>query len=169
VALQLYLPKKNNLAVVNSLTKKMRQLLVYDTESVRGERTLARAMTTELAQKELKGYHFNSDAVVTLSYQMDDEQLQLVTSGLCFPDGATSVCFTVLSFAFDTKEYRMVSSAPSFFSAATLPDSLVLAVPSLEGYSGTLFTILVVSFYSVIDGGYVPLEDDRSNMVVILG
>ena len=63
----------------------------------------------------------------------------------------------------------MVSSAPSFFSAATLPDSLVLSVPSLEGYSGTLFTILVVSFYSVLDGGYVPLEDDRSNMVVILG
>ena len=171
VALQLYLPKKNNLAVVNSLTKKMRQLLVYDAESVRGERTLAKAMTTELAQKELKGYHFNPDAVVALSYQMDDEQLQLVTSGLCFPDGATSVCFTVLSFAFDfdTKESSIVSSAPSFFSAVTLADSLVLAVPSLEGYSGTLFTILVVSFYSVLDGGYVPLEDDRSNMVVILG
>lgn len=171
VALQLYLPKKNNLAVVNSLTKRMRQLLVYDTESVRGERTLARAMATELAQKEFKKYHFNPDAAVNLVYQMDCKQVQFVTSGLCFPDGATSVCCTVLSFAFDfdTKESSVVSSAPSFFSAATLPDTLVLAVPSLEGYSGTLFTILVVSFYSVLDGGYVPLEDDRSNMVVILG
>lgn len=170
VALQLYLPKKNNLAVVNSLTKKMRQLLVYDTESGRGERTLAKAMTSEAAQKELKGYHFNPDAAVKLGYQMDNEQVQLVTSGLCFPDGATSVCCTILSFAFDfdTKESSIVSSAPSFFSNATLPDTLVLAVPSLEGYSGTLFTFLVVSFYSVNDGGYVPLEDDRSSIIMVL-
>jgi hypothetical protein len=38
----------------------------------------------------------------------------------------------------------------------------------MEPTDGILFTILVLDFYKELDGTYVPLEDDRSKVVVII-
>jgi hypothetical protein len=170
LALKDYLPKKNNLLVVNNLTKKMRQLLVFDTASVRGERTLAKALTTIEAQNQLKGYHFNPEIAISLDCRIANNQLQFTTDGIVLPDGATSVSCTVLSLAFnfETKTNSLCESDKHFYNLTTLPYSITLEVPKMELIDGVLFTILVLDFYKELDGGYVPLEDDRSKVVVVL-
>jgi hypothetical protein len=170
LALKDYLPKKNNLLVVNTLTKKMRQLLVFDTVSVRGERTLAKALATIEAQNELKGYHFNPEIITSLDYTYTNNQLQFITDGIEIPDGATNVSCTVLAldFNFETKTNSLCESDKHFYNLTTLPDFITLEVPKMELTDGVMFTILVLAFYKEMDGCYVPLEDDRSKVVVIL-
>lgn len=170
LALKHYLPKKNNLLLVNALNKKMRQLLVFDITSVRGERTLANAMATAEGRSQLKGYHFNPVVNGVLTTTFNADKLQVSTSKISFPDGATSVGFTVVSLAFDfdTKASFLSESKKHFFNATTLPDLIELEVPKMEHTNGVLFTILVVEFYIQEDGGYVPLVDDGSKVVMIV-
>jgi hypothetical protein len=170
LALKDYLPKKNNLLVVNNLTKKMRQLLVFDTASVRGERTLAKALATIEAQNQLKGYHFNPEMAISLDCTITNNQLQFITDGIVLPDGATSVSCTVLSLAFnfETKTNSLCESDKYFYNLITLPNSITLEVPKMELTDGILFAILVLAFYKELDDGYVPLEDDRSKVVLIV-
>lgn len=170
LALNGYLPKKNNLAVVNALTKKMRQLLVYDTVSARGDRTLARAMETTEAQHELIGYDFNPETRCFLDYTIADEQLQLATQGIEIPEGATSVGFVVLRllFDFDTAASVLCEGEKCFFSKMTLPNGVVLPLPTIEQGVGFLLTILVVEFYVQDVDGYVPVVEDRSKVVVVV-
>lgn len=170
LALQTVLPKKNNLAVVNSLTKKMRQVLAFDDVAARGERTLACALTTEKGRQQLFRYHFNPDGAVALDFVLQNGILQTRTASLVFPEGANSVCYTVvaLGFDFETKASSFLESEKQFFSKATLPNSVALDVTELESYAGVLFTILVVRYYVQNDDAYVPVEDDTSTMVVIV-
>jgi hypothetical protein len=170
LALRDYLPKKNNLLVVNSLTKKMRALLVFDTESDSGDRTLARALKTTEAQKELKGYHFNPEIVTSLDYTIINNQLKFITDTIVIPDGTTSVGCTLLALAFDFETFAsaLCESAIDFYDVAALPDFISLEVPKIDTTNGVLFTLLVLAFYFKTEGGYVPLEDDRSNVVMIL-
>lgn len=168
LALKHYLPKKNNLLVVNALNKKMRQLLVFDITTVRGERTLANAMATAEGRSQLKGYHFNPVVNGALTTTFNADKLQVSTSEISFPDGATSVGFTVVSLAFDTKASSLSECKKHFFNATTLPDLIELEVPKMEHTNGVLFTILVVEFYIQEDGGYVPLVDDGSKVVMIV-
>lgn len=170
LALKDYLPKKNNLLVVNALTKKMRQLLAFDTVSERGERTLANALATEEALHQLRGYSFNPEVLWTSKYVITNHQIQLDTASIQVPAGATSVCFTsvVLAFDFDTKFSSLCESENYFYNTATLPDEITLGVPTIEFSGGILFTILVIAFYRQDGGGYVPLSDDRSKVVVVV-
>lgn len=170
LALSGFLPKKNNLAVVNTLTKKMRQVLVFDTLAVRGERTLAKAMTTIEAQNQLRGYHFNPETEISLDYSIANHQLQFITDRITFPDGATSVGCIVLTldFNFDTCESSLSEGNNYFYNCARLPDSITIEMPKTEVSNGVLFTILVLDFFKEMDGGYLPLENDRSKVVMIL-
>ena len=170
LALKDYLPKKNNLLVVNALNKKMRQLLVFDTTSVRGERTLANAMASIEGRSQLKGYHFNPVVNGANTTTFNADKLQVSTSGIDFPDGATSAGFAVVTlvFDFDTKASSLSESKKHFFNAITLPDLIELEVPKMEHTNGVLFTILVVEFYIQEDGGYVPLVNDGNKVVMIV-
>lgn len=170
LALQTVLPKKNNLAVVNSLTRKMRQVLVFDDLAARGERTLARAIATEKGRQQLHGYHFNPDGGIALDFVLQNGIVQTSTSTLTFPDDANSVCFSLVALAFDfeTKACSFLESEKQFFNKATLPNRVALVVPNLESFAGVLFTILVVRYYVQSDDGYVPTDDDTTTVVVIL-
>jgi len=64
MALEGILPKKNNLAICNSLVKMMHYLLVFDTESIRGQRNLLKAFENEKGRQSLEGYHLNPDSLV---------------------------------------------------------------------------------------------------------
>jgi len=170
LALKDYLPKKNNLFVVNALNKTMRQLLAFDTASVRGERTLANAMASIEVRSQLKGYHFNPVVNSAITTTFNADKLEVSTIGISFPDGATSVGFTVVTlvFDFDTKSSSLSESKKHFFNATTFPDLVDFAVPEMEHTSGVFFTILMVEFYIQEDGGYVPLVDDSSKVVMIV-
>ena len=170
VALAPFLPKKNNLAVVNTLNKKMRALLPFDMESGRGERTLAKAMATAEAQQQMKGYHFNPEASSAPSCTLDGDQLQLFTAGIVVPEGANSVGIAVVALAFDYESLAssIAESEKHFFAANSLPDPLVLVVPTLEYMGGVVFTVLVIEFYSQDDTSFVPMKDDRSKVVMVV-
>lgn len=170
LALQTVLPKKNNLAVVNSLTKKMRQVLVFDELAARGKRTLDRAIATEKGRQQLHGYHFNPDGAIALDFVLQNGIVQMRTASLVFPEGANSVCFSLVALAFDfeTKASSFLESEKQFFNKTTLPTSVALDVPELESCAGVWFTILVERYYVQNDEGYVPVEDDRSTVVVIV-
>jgi hypothetical protein len=165
-----FLPKKNNLAVVNALTKKMRQVLVFDATAVRGERTLAKAMATIEAENQLKGYQFNTEMNSSLAYVIVNSQVQFTTNGIVFPVGATSVGCTilVLDFNFETCESMLCESKKYFYNSLRLPDSIFIEMPKMEVINGKLFTILVLDYYKENDGGYLPIEDDRNTMVMVL-
>jgi hypothetical protein len=60
------LTQHNNLEVVNSFTKKMRSLLVYDAIHPRGARVLKTALATTAAQQAIAGYSFNPECRVVI-------------------------------------------------------------------------------------------------------
>ena len=164
------LPKKNNLAVVNSLTKKMRAVMTCDTTSERGKRTLAIALQTIEAKKMLEGYHFNPDKAIDLNYSISD-CLEVATNYLSYPKkasylGARVHCFT---FNFSTQDAQLTSSAICFYGKKQLPDYLHL--PLLEpptNSTGIVFTILELGFFSYAGGTFIPLTDDKSKVVKIV-
>lgn len=170
LALQTVLHKKNNLAVVNCLTKKMRQVLVFDDLAARGERTLARAIATEKGRQQLHGYHFNPDGAIALDFVLQNGIVQMNTASLTFPDDANSVCFSLVALAFDfeAKASSSLESEKQFFNKPTMPNKVDLDVPNLETCAGVLFTILVVRYYVQNDDAYIPVEDDRSTVIVIV-
>jgi len=96
--------------------------------------------------------------------------LQITTDGVKVPEGATSACFKVviLEFDIDTKASTLCESENYFFNTTTLSEKVTLYLPTMEFFSGVLFIILVIAFYRQEDGVYVPLEDDRSKVVIIL-
>jgi hypothetical protein len=170
VGLKDVLPKNNNLLVVNSLTKKMRQVLAFDTISVRGERTLYTAIATENGRQQLNGYHFNPEVNALLVCEFAADVLRVASSGIVFPDGANSVGLACLVFEFDfeTATSQLLEGARQFYSKDSLPASVDLVVPILESSGGVLFTLLTVQFYTQEQGSYVPVEDDRNKVVLIV-
>jgi len=165
------LPKKNNLVVVNSLTKKMREVMTYDTISARGNRSLAVALNSEAGRAKLQGYHFNPEVVLKLDYKWSEHNLKLATNSISFPDGANCIGFRLhnLEFDFTNCNHQLISSDWTFYNEPSLPNALTLTLPKFDFRSGILFTLLEVQFYISEEGSYVPLEDDRSKLVQVVG
>jgi ribosomal protein L18 len=170
IALQTVLPKKNNLLVVNTLTKKMRQVLVFDVSSQRGERILANAMATEVGRQQLQGYHFNPEAAISLTYTLAAQRLQVDTAEIIFPEYASYVGAVALAFGFDFEnaQSQLVEGERQFYSQEMMPDVFDIKVPVLEEWSGVAFVILEIKFYTEDQGSYVPVEDDRSAVVMLM-
>ncbi|MFB9098171.1 MULTISPECIES: hypothetical protein [Flavobacterium] len=164
------LPKQNNLAVVNSLTKKMRTVMTCDSTSERGKRTLAIALQTIEAKKMLEGYYFNPDAAIDLHCSISD-CLEVNATSLTFPKkanylGAKVHCFT---FNFTTQEAQLTSSAICFYGKKHLPDYLHLPIVAHATKStGIVFTILELGFFSYTGGAFVPVADDSSKVVKVV-
>jgi hypothetical protein len=169
-ALQSCLPKANNQLVTNTLTKKMRQLLTYDTTSAKGQRHLAVALSHKAVRSELKNYHFNPATQLQLQYTLNPNQLSLVTNTLIFPEGANVVgCrVLVLDFNFTTTVSQLEATDWFLYTTAALPKKVVLPLPKIAPNQGVVFTILEMQFYTYQDGSYVPLVDDSSKVVLVV-
>jgi hypothetical protein len=169
-ALQSCLPKTNNLLVVNALTKKMRQLLTYDTTSAKGQRHLAVALSHKAVRSELKNYHFNPATHLQLQYTLNNNQLSLATNTLIFPEGANVVgCrVLVLDFDFTTTASQLEATDWYLYTAAALPKKVALPLPKIATPQGVVFTLLEVQFYTHQDGSYVPVVDDSSKVVLVV-
>ena len=171
VALKAILPKQNNLAVVNAFTKKMRVILKCDTQNERGNRHLANAVNTQEGRQLLLGYAFNPDAKIVLDTTLLENMLQINLKEIIFSKYANSVGFRVhnLVFNFTTENYELLNSDWVFERKTTLPETLGLTLPSLPNTEGTLITLLETQFYKATKKGFVPMEDDRSKSVLVVG
>ena len=148
----------------------MRQLLVFDMQSARGERVLHKALATVAAQAQLKGYDFNPDASSSIQYDIEDSTLTLFTDGIVVPKGADSIGVTIVSLAFDfeTGAALLRESDKHFFKVNSVEKVLRFEVDELEDRIGVLFTILVVDFYQNNDGGFVPMDVDVDKTVLVV-
>lgn len=168
------LPKKNNLAVVNSFTKKMREVMTYDLVSVYGERNLVHALKNDAGRQLLKDYEFNPDSFFTASQlvfsQRGKNKINLTVRSIVFPDGANCIGFrvAVLEFDFETKASQLITGNWLFYGKVFDVENITILIPDIEVHCGILFTLLEVQFYNEADGSYEPIVDDRSKSLRII-
>ena len=169
LALADILPKKNNLAVVNSLTKKMRVVMAHDAINARGQRNLATALTTKSGQQLLEGYEFNPDTVFEYGYVMDESGLQLNTTTIVFAADMDYVGFRMHGLAFDfvTAAYELASGDWHLYSADTLPATIDLALPEMESHE-VQFGILEMAFFKEVEGSYLEVEVLKSVRMIVV-
>jgi hypothetical protein len=164
-----FLPKNNNLSVVNALTKQMRALLVFDTQLPRGKRQLHNALVTEVAQNQWKGYAFNLEASITPRCEVKENKLTLDTATMVVPADATSIGITVVRMAFHFKTHAssIQTNGLHFYNTTSLPKQLEFDLPKLKTTKGVLLTLVVLDFYHHVDGGFLPLQDDTNKVVLL--
>lgn len=169
VALQEILPKKNNLTVVNSFTKKMREVMTCDLVSLYGERQLANALMTNAGKQLLDDYDFNPDTSILISYELHGNNLLLTTNKLVLPDGANCIGFRThqLEFDFTNSEHQLQNGDWYFYSQSSLPDFVDLAVPDIENREGVVFTILETDFYNYEKGSYLPVHEELKSVRIV--
>lgn len=171
LALQGVLPKKDNLLVVNTLAKRMYEVMICDTTSGRGSRNLATGFTTAEGRELMTGYSFNPDSSLVLPYELQVSSLTLSTKNLSFAAGSNCVGFRMhrLGFDFTNGVSQMESTDCLFYGNSSLPETVALDFPVNAPQKGVVFTILEVQFYVYEDGSYVPMGDDRSKQVLVVG
>ena len=171
LALQGVLPKKDNLLVVNTLAKRMYEVMTCDTTSARGSRNLATALTTAQGRERLTGFSFNPDSSLVMPYELQASRLTVSTKNISFAEGSNCVGFRVhrLGFDFTDGVSQLDSTDWLFHGNTSLPETVVLDYPLNTPQKGVVFTILEVQFYSYEEGSYVPMGDDRSKQVLVVG
>ena len=168
-ALAAILPKQNNLAVVNSFTKKIREILECDLTNTRGERTLANALATENGRQLLKGYEFNPDTNIAFDYVLTDNAVTINTKNIKFPKGINHIGFRMhrLAFDFETGANEMVSGEWVLKNKKNLKAAIEMTTPIIPAATGVVFTILEVQFYDG-NGSYAPMVEDGEKSVMLV-
>jgi hypothetical protein len=171
------LPKRNNLDIVNALVTKMRQVMVMDKTSGRGERNLGDAFRNKEARSFFLGYHFNPAAEYThtfrIPYTVSSNGLSLsigkfsAKETVSFPGRTNSAGVRLhgLYFDFNAGEGTLASSDRLFFGCHSTVDKTRLMVPAPDG-NGVLFSILELQFFIDDQGSYVPVEDGKIVCVI---
>lgn len=156
------LTKHNNLAVVNNLTKKMRSLLVHDTENGRGKRNLKTAFAHSVAFQNFAGYSFTPDFPLTVS--VNDCIIQVA-----IPDDldvlvATHLGFQVqyLYFDFDTLTGQLEAASWQMQAVA----SEVLFTIDEAPRSGYFLLLYRFSFFTFNDEHWMPVLPEFKGLVV---
>jgi hypothetical protein len=164
VALAGVLPKKN-LAVVNALTKHMRSLLVYDTQHVRGERTLATALAQPEGLRLWKGYSFNPMTAVRLQYTVEDHQLKL--SNITLPEDVSWVGFRVHAVGYNwyTLEGKLHSGGWHFEQQVTA--DLSYGLPKVEAEYHNILYVLELQFFEEKEGAFLPVRTEEKGVWVV--
>ena len=174
------LPKKNNLAVCNSLVKKMRHLLVFDVKSARGLRNLSRAFENDEARLALVGYNFNPDCEFdnflehVLVYKNSDYTINFdsffISKSVKFPDGANYFGLRAHSLGFDFVAGEGVLHSPgwAFFANDSKIEGFSLKVDPVKFSDIVNFVLLEAQFFVLDGGSYVAVADDSSKSVQVI-
>jgi len=168
--------------LTSKVTKLMMELRMYDTTSVRGERNIFTAIGTVGAQDALKGFNFNSKAILSAILHRDytvDMVLGKISfvniipiTDVVFPKGATSVSLRAAwaKINFETNSFDIGMSDPlnllknsGEFGAFSLP---ILPIPTTKGISVFL---LSVDFYQDINGVSYTLNNGAFNALEVVG
>lgn len=162
VLLQDELTKHNNLEVVNSFTKKMRSLLVYDELHTRGNRNLKTALTAPAAIHELMGYFFTPDC--KLSVTVGNVLTVSVPQELfCEKKAYLGMRFHYLFFDFDSLTGYVESTSWALKPVKKVV-SYSLPVSAPEGFWIRLASF---SFFSDADNEWLPIFLEERGLVVL--
>lgn len=169
MALALLLPKTNTLAVVNSFTKKMRELMNYDLVSDSGKRNLAEALRNPAGRAVLKDYDFNPDSHLDFEYTLNQNLITLDTASIVFPKQSSRIGFRthVLSFDFTSRENQLESTAWHSYNKSELPQRIELPLAGIAETERIKFTLLETYFYTAVEQNL--LGNDGLRSLKILG
>jgi hypothetical protein len=171
------LPKQDNLAVCNALTQLMRQVLVCDTVSKRGERQLALALENLESKAIVNGYNFNPNSLFasvfkgSCTYTENGLQFDpfVVSETIAFAGVADYVGLRLHHFGFDFENASssLASTPWHFFARTSSTNGFVLKTPDANVTSGVKFVLLELQFYTYDGSSYLPCND-RSKVLVVL-
>lgn len=169
VALQPILPKTNNLALVNSCTKIMREVMTYDILSKKGMRTLEAGLATTEGKLRLQNYHFNPQIAYELPVVLTNE-VTLETTAIVFPKQSQymAACVYYLHCNWETKDHTLIAAEKVFYKKSEVPERISLPLPKETEGTGTVFTLLELEFYKQVKGNFIPMENDSSKVVMVL-
>lgn len=165
VALDGILPKKNNLEVVNSLTKFMHSLLTYDSKHDRGERILATALAHEDAKNLFRAYSFNPFASIHLSTKVVNGRLEVGDCALPQDVSWLGIRLHVLGYDWDAFEGTLYSGG--WYFEQQLTQGGVYHFPKVEAENRKLVFIVEVVFFNEKEGAFVPVRTEEKGVFVV--
>jgi len=160
------LPKENNLAVVNSLTKKMRALLVYDTEHERGQRLLATAFKHVEVREQFKDYAFNPDSGFVFTSEVKKEQLRLALFQKPWGLQCVGIRLHVVNYDFMEMDGQLYSG--DWYMERGRKRLLRYPFPTVEpSGKGVLLFIVELQPFEELDGTFTPVRGKEKAVEVV--
>lgn len=170
VALKPFLPKKNNLEVVNSFTKKMRSVLVFDSKLGKGNRLLHNALSTNEGCEAMLNYCFNPLSNLQIAAIISNSTIQFNTATVVFPSLSNFIGFRIINLHINllTMENRVEVEDWHFFAKKNLNKKLIIPIIQKEEPRATTFTLIEIEFFKSTSDSFIPFEDDSSKQLQIL-
>ncbi|MEO8515272.1 MAG: hypothetical protein ABI426_00940 [Flavobacterium sp.] len=165
--------KKMNMPYLHSrVGGLMTQIMKCDTESSRGERTVAQGLLSAPGKDLLKGFEFHNTMtlwnMIRLSYDVLLEEGKVVFKdfdmrSILFPVGAThlSLQFLQLRFDFSNGHYLLEKGDVVRIAASDSRDDLVLTapfIPATSDLNGVLLGLVFGEFLQEVNGENYGLE-----------
>lgn len=170
--LQLVKDPERHAALVRLFT----QIKDTDTLSVRGERSVAVGLQSEVGKALLHHYVFGKGKDLTgllhcdFHFDFDHGLLLKNITTIPFPKGATELeirlLYTTVSFSewlFETSTVSLVSVSPAFSGNLPIPAP---ALPSIEGVT---VAVVAVRFMQEVNGSVVPLLEQQHTVLQVVG
>lgn len=179
-AIRTFMMRSSDGRVTARLTKLMSDIRLFDSTSPRGERRVAVAIETHEAKNMLKGFNFNSQAVLGAvlyqPYVVDTSAGKISIAGLipnlhvAFPSGSTHIAF---SGAWARVDFTEGTHSLSLMDTVNLPidsssSDLVLTSPSAPSGQGTDLFFLMVEFFQVVNGVQYSMNNGAYNALAIV-
>jgi hypothetical protein len=180
-ALRNLMAKASDGRVTSRLTQLMRQILVFDATSNRGERNLTTAMANVAAQALLNGFNFNINAVLgtvlAKPFTVDTTTGVIAISGvvplkdLAFPVGATNVTFhgAWARLDFTDQMYEAVLSNVVDLPIDNTSTTVTLTPVGSPKITGTNVFALEIEFSQKVNGQEYSLNNGTFNCLCIVG
>jgi hypothetical protein len=160
------LPRENNLAVVNSLTKKMRSLMVFDTQHERGERLLASAFEQADVLQQMQGYGFNPDSGFVFTSEVKKKQLRLAL--IQKPLGLQCVGIRMHVVNYDFTEMNGQLYSGDWHIERARKRLLRYPFPTVEpNGEGVLLFIVELQSFEELDGTFTPVRGKEKAVEVV--
>jgi hypothetical protein len=166
--------------VVSRMTKLMTEIKNLDTTSVRGARNVGVAMTSANAKSLLKGFEFNSSALLSSTlfkpYSIVTTTGVITITGVIpindvvFPSGATHVSFTGayanMNYATNVVDFKLTNVQNVAINGTA--STITLTPTAVPAGTGAKVFLLKMEFFQIINGVQYSLKNGSYNALKII-
>jgi hypothetical protein len=166
--------------VVSRMTKLMTEIKNLDTTSVRGSRNVGVAMTSVGAKSLLKGFEFNSSALLSSTlfkpYSIVTTTGVITITGVVpindvvFPSGATHVSFTGayanMNYATNVVDFKLTNVQNVAINGTA--STITLTPTAVPAGTGAKVFLLKMEFFQLINGVQYSLKNGSYNALKII-
>ena len=166
--------------VVSRMTKLMTEIKNLDTTSVRGARNVGVAMASANAKSLLKGFEFNSSALLSSTlfkpYSIVTTTGVITITGVVpindvvFPSGATHVSFTGayanMNYATNVVDFKLTNVQNVAINGTA--STITLTPTAVPAGTGAKVFLLKMEFFQLINGVQYSLKNGSFNALKII-